>query len=126
MRSQTAVGPQLHHILMSLWILPRLIETATVMTPELLSTAELSQGPTALLSRNPSTPPPPRRQDGKLSTPTEIPRVNLRRDTKENPKWMKRDWTLVAGMSISSGMAVVTMMAGLAGSSLAWKPPWIC
>ena len=128
--SQTTACFLLLHVLMSLWILAQLDNMTTtvlsVMTQELLSTAELSQRSPELLSGTPQYSYYSTEADRKLSNTTEIPRVTYEYTQRRTLK-LQIDCTLVvAEVTISSRITVVTMMAVLDGSSLAWKPPWIC
>jgi hypothetical protein len=94
----------------------RILIWKSQMTPELLSTTELSQRSPELLSRIPQ-----------YSSPTEIPRVTYETSQSGTLYWMKRDWTLVmAEVTISAGLSVVLVMATMECLSLAWKPPWFC
>ena len=114
---------------MSLWILAQLNNMATTvlseLAQELLSTAELSQRSPELLSGTPQYSYYSTEADRKLSNTTEIPRVTYKYTQRRTLK-LQIDCTLVvAEVTISSRITVVTMMAVLDGSSLAWKPPWI-
>ena len=103
---------------------PPLVRLESWIVTREMSTAAISQRTPDLLSWIPHSSSPVNRR---LSTSSMIPKGDLRRITKEDPKRQRDDWTLVAGVFISSWKSRVTGKVVMYGSFFAYgKPPWIC